>query len=77
MRERARIKSTLYATGAGIDIFSNFFKKNFLMPFDSSRRADHEYAKDFARRPKIKKVMGCRKSKIHRGDPFHQKYKNS
>jgi hypothetical protein len=40
--------------------------------FDSSRRAEHEYANEKLRNPNNKKVMGSQNSKIEnqQGDPY-------
>jgi hypothetical protein len=47
------IIGSLYAEMAQSPFFGKNFKKLFLMPFDSSRRAEHEYARDFACKKKL------------------------
>jgi hypothetical protein len=40
---------------------------------DSSHRAEHEYARDFARNGTNKKVMGSKILQNHKGGPFGRK----
>ena len=43
------------------------------IPIDSSRRAEHEYTRDFGRNGTNKKVMGSQSLQIHKGGPFGRK----
>jgi len=43
------------------------------IPIDSSRRAEHEYTRDFGRNGTNKKVMGSQSLQNHKGGPFGRK----
>src|SRR5687768_271913 len=43
------------------------------IPIDSSRRAEHEYTRDFACNGTNKKVMGSQSLQNHKGGPFGRK----